>query len=168
MQVSVWQLYSDSREGSSTCQKPPCLNTMTSFIVIVGKYILLVSVCVTMSLGLDSCTYVTGTVCQRNYRDKTYICTLLHWPLYFWQIDLIVIISTPPTQTQHQYTLVMVPKPASSDAKVKDSSTVIYSEVNKDKLKPVVPSPGTVLVCIQRMLLIVGQYTVEPLNDNLL
>ncbi|XP_064391011.1 uncharacterized protein LOC135338850 isoform X2 [Halichondria panicea] len=41
---------------------------------------------------------------------------------------------------QHQYTLV-VPKPASSDAKVKDSSKVIYSEVDKDKLKPVVPTP---------------------------
>ncbi|XP_064391087.1 uncharacterized protein LOC135338914 isoform X2 [Halichondria panicea] len=41
---------------------------------------------------------------------------------------------------QHQYTLV-VPKPASSDAKVKDSSTVIYSVVDKEKLKPVIPTP---------------------------
>ncbi|XP_064395532.1 uncharacterized protein LOC135342661 [Halichondria panicea] len=41
---------------------------------------------------------------------------------------------------QHQYTLV-VPKPASGDAKVKNSSTVIYSEVDKDKLVPVVPPP---------------------------
>ena len=34
-------------------------------------------------------------------------------------------------------------KPASNDAKVKDSSKVIYSEVDKDKLVPVVPPPGT-------------------------
>ncbi len=116
---------------------------MTYFIVIViilvGKYILLVSVCVPMSSGLDSCTYVTGIVCQRNYSRQEVLFTKIN---YFWQIDFTVIISTPLTPTQHQYTLV-VPKPASSDAKVKDLSTVIYSVVDKEKLKPVIPTPGT-------------------------
>ncbi len=96
-------------------------------IILVGKYILLVSVCVPMSSGL------------RNYSRQEVLFTKIN---YFWQIDFTVIISTPPTPTQHQYTLV-VPKPASSDAKVKDLCTVIYSVLDKEKLKPVIPTPGT-------------------------
>ncbi len=42
-------------------------------------------------------------------------------------------------KTQGQYTLVAT-KPASSDAKVIDSTKVVYAEVDKDKLKPVDPN----------------------------
>ena len=48
-----------------------------------------------------------------------------------------------PTPTQHhQYTLV-VSNPARSGDKVKDLTKVVYSEVDKNKLKPVDPPPGT-------------------------
>ena len=50
-------------------------------------------------------------------------------------------VYVPPTPTQHQYMLVEH-KP-SDKVIMKDSSKVIYSEVDKDKLKPVVPPPGT-------------------------
>ena len=51
------------------------------------------------------------------------------------------------THTQHQYTLV-IHKPASSAAKVMNSTKVIDFKVDKDKLKPVDPNdvPGTLLL----------------------
>ncbi len=50
-------------------------------------------------------------------------------------------------KTQGQYTLVET-KPASSDAKVMDSTKVVYVMVDKDKLKPLDPNdpPGRSLL----------------------
>ncbi len=50
-------------------------------------------------------------------------------------------------EAQGQYTLVET-KPASSDAKVMDSTKVVYAMVDKDKLKPVASNnpPGTSLL----------------------
>ncbi len=58
----------------------------------------------------------------------------------------ILLYMSPPTPTQ------LVEHKPIDKVIMKDSSKVGYSKVDNDKLKPVVPPPGTVLLCTQWML----------------